>query len=52
MTQEEIIKEAFNQGWNAFHECATDFDYQQSLTNCLQEITEMINKLNKTENIK
>ena len=28
MTIEEIIKEAFSQGWNASYECATDFDYE------------------------
>jgi len=38
MTTEEIIKEAFSQGWNASHECATDFDYEYSLNNCISEI--------------
>ena len=46
MTIEEIIKEAFSQGWNASHECATDFDYEYSLKNCLYQLNSEIKKLN------
>lgn len=35
---EEIIKEAFSQGWNASHECATEYDYDYALKNCLSEL--------------
>jgi len=27
MTINELIKEAFNTGWNAYHECADSLDY-------------------------
>ena len=46
MTIEEIIKEAFSQGWNASHECATDFDYEYALKNCLSELGSEVKKLN------
>ena len=46
MTIEEIIKEAFSQGWNASHECATDFDYEYALKNCLSELDSEVKKLN------
>ena len=46
MTIEEIIKEAFSQGWNASHECATDFDYEYALKNCLSEMESEVKKLN------
>ena len=46
MTIEEIIKEAFSQGWNASHECATDFDYDYALKNCLSELDSDVKKLN------
>jgi hypothetical protein len=46
MTIEEIIKEAFSQGWNASHECATDFDYEYALNNCLSELDSEVKKLN------
>jgi len=38
MTIEEIIKEAFSRGWNASHECATDFDYDCALNEFLSEV--------------
>ena len=46
MTIEEIIKEAFSQGWNASHECATDFDYEYALKNCLSDLDSEVKKLN------
>jgi len=46
MTIEEVIKEAFSQGWNASHECATDFDYEYALRNCLSELDSKVKKLN------
>ena len=46
MTIEEIIEDAFSQGWNASHECATDFDYQYALRNCLSELDSKIKELN------
>lgn len=46
MTIEEIIKEAFSQGWNASHECATDFDYEYALRNCLSDLDSEVKKLN------
>ena len=46
MTIEEIIKEAFSQGWNASHECATDFDYEYALKNCLSDLESEVKKLN------
>ena len=46
MTIEEIIKEAFSQGWNASHECATDFDYECALRNCLSDLDSEVKKLN------
>lgn len=46
MTIEEIIKEAFSQGWNSSHECATDFDYDYALKNCLSEMDSEVKKLN------
>jgi len=45
MTIEEIIKESFSQGWNASHECATDFDYEYALKNCLSELDSEVKKL-------
>ena len=52
MTIEEIIKEAFSQGWNASHECATDFDYEYALKNCLLELDSDVKKLNISDVIK
>lgn len=46
MTIEDIIKESFNQGWNGSHECATDFDYEYALNNCLSEIKTKVKELN------
>jgi hypothetical protein len=46
MTIEEIIKEAFSQGWNASHECATDYYYEYALKNCLSELDSKVKKLN------
>jgi hypothetical protein len=48
MTIEEIIKEAFSQGWNASHECATDFDYEYALKNCLSEMESEVKKFRQT----
>ena len=47
MTIEEIIKEAFSRGWNASHECATGFDYENSRNDCLTSLNEEVEKLNK-----
>jgi hypothetical protein len=44
MTIEEIIKEAFSTGWNASHECATDFDYDYALNGFLSEVENEVNK--------
>ena len=38
MDIKEIIKEAFKQGWDSYHECADTLDYEQSLVSCLQEL--------------
>lgn len=37
-TKEELIKEAFDMGWGAYHDCATKSDYKNSLENCLIEL--------------
>lgn len=44
MTIEEIIKEAFSRGWNASHECATDFDYDCALNGFLSEVETEVKK--------
>jgi hypothetical protein len=44
MTIEEIIKEAFSRGWNASHECATDFDYEYALNGFLSEVETEVKK--------
>lgn len=44
MTIEEIIKEAFSRGWNASHECATDFDYGCALNGFLSEVETEVKK--------
>jgi hypothetical protein len=44
MTIEEIIKEAFNRGWNSSHECATDFDYDCALNGFLSEVETEVKK--------
>lgn len=44
MTIEEIIKEAFSRGWNASHECATDFDYDCALNGFLSEVETELKK--------
>ncbi|QHC84961.1 hypothetical protein AS589_09350 [Empedobacter brevis] len=36
MTKEEIIKEAFNYGYNSFHECNTKQDYEHHLKDCIE----------------
>lgn len=44
MTIEEIIKEAFSRGWNASHECATDFDYEYAINGFLAEVDTEVEK--------
>jgi hypothetical protein len=44
MTIEEIIKKAFSRGWNASHECATDFDYDYALNGFLSEVETEVKK--------
>jgi hypothetical protein len=44
MTIEEIIKQAFSRGWNASHECATDFDYDCALNGFLSEVETEVKK--------
>lgn len=34
----ELVKEAFNYGYNSYHECNTDLDYQQHLEDCYVSI--------------
>ncbi|MGV0854788.1 hypothetical protein ACTS9E_04235 [Empedobacter brevis] len=36
MTIEEIIKEAFNYGYNSYHECNTYQDYERHLKDCIE----------------
>lgn len=42
----DIIKEAFNQGWNRAHDCATKYDYEIDLKTCLSELESEVKKLN------
>ena len=44
MTIEEIIKEAFSRGWNASHECATNFDYDCALNGFLSDVETEVKK--------
>ena len=38
MKKEEKIKEAFDYGYNSYHECNTDSDYEQHLKDCTSVI--------------
>lgn len=40
MTKEELIKQAFEIGWNSYHECASNLDYEEALVHCLSNLNE------------
>lgn len=50
MTKQEKIKEAFDYGYNSYHECNTDSDYEQHLKDCTSVIQNDNNGWIKIEN--